>query len=125
MSQAGCAWAPIDTRHAAQAATNRLLTRICSILGEERRAVAPPRRLPGNDIDECQEGDHGAHRDLAPENALLLADILGEQPLEVVAGTGHVGRRALPDLIVLSHFRSAFLIWAIIAPSEMAHNSGP
>ena len=40
MSQAGCAWAPIDTSHAAQANTVRLPTRICSILGEKRRAVA-------------------------------------------------------------------------------------
>src|SRR5271169_3418207 len=106
MSQAACAWAPIDNRPAAQAATSRLPTSVCSILDKERRAGAPPRRLPGKDIDERQQGDRGTHRDLAPQNALFLADILGEQPLEVAAGTGHVGRRALPDLIVLSHFRS-------------------
>src|SRR5258708_18002003 len=122
MSQPGWAWAPPETRQAAQAATRKLLTCICSILDKGRRAVAPTRRLPGNDIGECQQGDHGADRDLAPENALLLAD---EQSLEVVVGTGHVGSRALPDLIVLSHFRSAFLSSAIIAPSEIAHNSGP
>src|SRR5688572_33460976 len=99
MSQPGWALATIESRQAASAAMNRLQTRISRIIEQASGVV----RLRNNQVDEQQEGHQRTDAELIPEDAPLLADIRGAQPLEVALGRGYVGSLALPDLIVLSH----------------------